>query len=73
MQNGHSVTTAEAPVASACRVRSSLMRVPRRSSIHIRPPPAPQQKDARSRCSISRSSMTGSCRRTSRGSFVIPL
>ena len=43
MQNGHEVATVSAPVARTWRVRSSLIRVPRVSSIHIRPPPAPQQ------------------------------
>jgi len=43
MQNGHAVATVSAPVSRAWRVRSTLMRVPRVSSIHMRPPPAPQQ------------------------------
>ena len=43
MQNGHAVATVSAPVSSTWRVRSALIRVPRVSSIHIRPPPAPQQ------------------------------
>ena len=43
MQNGQAVATVEAPVSSTWRVRSTLIRVPRVSSIHIRPPPAPQQ------------------------------
>ena len=43
MQNGHAVATVDAPVASACAVREALIRVPRVSSIHMRPPPAPQQ------------------------------
>ncbi len=43
MQNGQLVATVSAPVARTCAVRFSLMRVPRVSSIHMRPPPAPQQ------------------------------
>ena len=34
-----------APVASASSIRSTLIRLPIRSSIHIRAPPAPQQKE----------------------------
>ena len=43
MQNGQAVARVSAPVAMTSLVRSALMRVPRVSSIHIRPPPAPQQ------------------------------
>jgi hypothetical protein len=42
MQNGHAVAIASAPVASSSSVRSTLMRFPVSSSIHMRPPPAPQ-------------------------------
>ena len=73
MQNGHSVATVEAPVASAWAVRDSLIRVPRVSSIHIRPPPAPQQNVFLPRLSISRSSRPGTDARTSRGSSTMPL
>jgi len=43
-QKGHAVHTVCAPVASASLVRFWLIRVPMSSSIHILPPPAPQQK-----------------------------
>ena len=42
-KNGHDVATVAAPVSSTWRVRSALIRVPRFSSIHMWPPPAPQQ------------------------------
>src|SRR6202043_2677849 len=43
-QKGQAVATRGASVLSACSTRSWLMRFPIFSSIHIRPPPAPQQK-----------------------------
>ena len=73
MQNGHAVATVSAPVARAWRVRSALIRVPRVSSIHIRPPPAPQQKVWRPLASISRSSTPGIAPSTSRGAAITPL
>ena len=38
------VATASAPVSRACSARRTFMRRPSRSSSHMRPPPAPQQK-----------------------------
>ena len=59
MQNGQAVATVSAPVSSAWRVRSALIRVPRVSSIHIRPPPAPQQNLFLPRRSISATRVPG--------------
>jgi hypothetical protein len=73
MQNGHSTATTWAPVSSAWRVRSSLIRVPRVSSIHMRPPPAPQQNVCLPLRSISRISTPGIAPTTFRGSATIPL
>jgi len=73
MQNGQLVATVAAPVSSAWRVRSALIRVPRVSSIHIRPPPAPQQNEFLPFFSISRSSSPGTAPRTSRGAATTPL
>ena len=73
MQNGHAVASVSAPVSSTWRVRSALMRVPRVSSIHIRPPPAPQQNVCLPRFSISRSSTPGTAPSTSRGAATTPL
>jgi hypothetical protein len=42
MQNGHAVVTMSGSSSSASSTRSSLMRLPMRSSIHMRAPPAPQ-------------------------------
>src|SRR2546423_6138259 len=44
-QNGQPTATVPAPVATASSTRSTLIRLPIRSSIHIRAPPAPQQKE----------------------------
>ena len=44
MQNGQPVVMASGSRASASSTRLELMRVPVRSSSHIRAPPAPQQK-----------------------------
>ena len=44
-QNGQPMAIRSAPVAMASSVRLRLMRVPSFSSIHIRAPPAPQQKE----------------------------
>ena len=43
-QNGQRDGDRQAPVASASSMRSMLIRLPIRSSIHMRAPPAPQQK-----------------------------
>ena len=42
-QYGHAVDTVSGSVPSASSIRSVLIRLPIRSSIHIRAPPAPQQ------------------------------
>ena len=42
VQNGQATASVEAPVSAASRARSSLIWLPR-SSIHMCPPPAPQQ------------------------------
>jgi len=44
MQNGHAVVTMSGSSSRASSTRSTLMRLPIRSSIHMRAPPAPQQK-----------------------------
>ncbi|RII06830.1 hypothetical protein DSC45_35370 [Streptomyces sp. YIM 130001] len=43
-QNGQAVETMSGLRDSASSTRSVLMRLPMRSSIHMRAPPAPQQK-----------------------------
>ena len=72
MQNGQAVATVSAPVSSTWRVRSALMRVPRSSSIHMRPPPAPQQNVLRPDFSISVTE-TPAAPSTSRGAATTPL
>ena len=72
MQNGQAVATVAAPVSSTCRVRSSLIRVPRVSSIHIRPPPAPQQNVSLPLLGISVSD-TPAAPSTERGAATMPL
>ena len=62
MQNGHATATASAPVASSSSVRSTLMRYPCVSSIHMRPPPAPQQRPRLFVRAGSTSLITGSAR-----------
>ena len=57
VQNGQAVAISSAPVSIACPVRDSLMRWPMSSSMNMRAPPAPQQKDSLWDLSISRSSM----------------
>jgi hypothetical protein len=49
------------------------MRVPLVSSIHIRPPPAPQQNVFLPDFSISRSSSPSTAPSTSRGAAMTPL
>ena len=56
-----------APVSRASVARLSLMRVPRVSSIHMRAPPAPQQKLRFPLRSISWASVPGSAPMSSRG------
>ena len=55
LQNGQPVAISEAPVATACSERNSLMRLPSFSSMNIRAPPAPQQKASSRLWSISAS------------------
>jgi hypothetical protein len=66
-QNGQPTAIWSAPVATASRVRFSLIRSPIRSSIHMRAPPAPQQKDRSAERSISTYSAPGSTWSSSRG------
>ena len=54
-------------MATASFVRVSLMRVPRFSSIHIRPPPAPQQKERSELRGISVKVVSGIAPSSSRG------
>jgi hypothetical protein len=56
-----------APVSTASVVRLTLIRSPSFSSIHIRAPPAPQQKDRSLLRGISRTSAFGRTFRSSRG------
>ena len=72
MQNGQAVATVVAPVSRAWRVRSALIRVPLVSSIHIRPPPAPQQNVWRPDRSISTTD-TPAAPRIARGAPTTPL
>jgi len=53
VQNGHAVATVSAPEARISSVRLWFTRVPIFSSIHIRPPPPPQQKPRSLERSIS--------------------
>ena len=67
LQNGQPMAIRSAPVATASSVRLVLIRVPSFSSIHMRAPPAPQQKDFSPERSISRTSTPGSAPSSSRG------
>src|SRR5205814_1023279 len=67
MQYGHAAVTSSAPVRSASSVRVSLMRVPIRSSIHMRAPPAPQQNEVVRLRGISVSRTPGTLPRISLG------
>src|SRR5579872_1623839 len=62
MQKGQAVAIASAPVASSSCVRSMLIRLPCVSSIHMRPPPAPQHMPRLLLRSGSTRFMTGSAR-----------
>ena len=53
--------------ARASSIRSVLIRLPIRSSIHIRAPPAPQQNPRFLHRCISVASMPGTASRISRG------
>ena len=66
-QNGQPTAIWSAPVPTASAVRFSLIRVPMVSSIHMRAPPAPQQKDFSELRGISLNSAPGSTCSSSRG------
>ena len=66
-QNGQPTAIWSAPVPTASLVRLRLIRSPRLSSIHMRAPPAPQQKDRSELRSISTTSAPGSTWSSSRG------
>ena len=66
-QNGQPTAIWSAPVATASAVRVSLMREPIVSSIHMRAPPAPQQKDRSELRGISTNLVSGSTLSSSRG------
>jgi hypothetical protein len=66
-QNGQPTAIWSAPVAMASSVRLTLMREPIVSSIHMRAPPAPQQKDFSLLRGISVNSAPGMTLSSSRG------
>ena len=66
-QNGQPIAIRWAPVARASSVRFMLTRVPSFSSIHMRAPPAPQQKEVSPLRGISVSSTPGRDPISSRG------
>jgi len=66
-QNGQPTAIWSAPVPTASLVRFRLIRSPMFSSIHMRAPPAPQQKDFSELRSISTTSAPGSTWSSSRG------
>ena len=66
-QKGQPTAIWSAPVPTASLVRLRLIRSPMFSSIHMRAPPAPQQKDFSELRSISTKSAPGSTWSSSRG------
>ena len=64
MQNGHATAIWSAPVASSSSLRSTFTRLPTFSSIHMRPPPAPQHNPLLFVRGGSTSSTTGSALRS---------
>ena len=66
-QYGHAVDTVSGLVPSASSMRSVLIRLPIRSSIHIRAPPAPQQNPRSLHRCISCDWTPGTCSMISRG------
>ena len=66
-QNGQPVAILSAPVATASTVRFTLMREPMLSSIHMRAPPAPQQKEVSLLRGISVNVAPGMISSSSRG------
>ena len=72
-QYGHAVAIVFGDCGSACSTRVTLIRRPIRSSIHIRPPPAPQHI-AFSRFSGNSSGASFvSARNSARGASYSPL
>ncbi len=67
MQYGQPVEMVSGSVPSASSMRSVLIRLPIRSSIHIRAPPAPQQKPRSLHRCISWAWTPGTCSMISRG------
>ena len=67
MQNGQAVPTMSGSRPSASSTRSTLICLPIRSSIHIRAPPAPQQKPRSLQRCISLLASPGTEASTSRG------
>ncbi len=66
-QKGQPTAIWSAPVPTASVVRLTLIRSPMRSSIHMRAPPAPQQKERSLLRSISVNSVDGITDSSSRG------
>jgi hypothetical protein len=66
-QKGQPVAILAAPVPTASAVRVSVIRVPMVSSIHMRAPPAPQQKDRSWLRGISTNLVSGKTLSSSRG------
>ena len=66
-QNGQPTAIWSAPVATASWVRFTLIREPRFSSIHMRAPPAPQQKERSELRGISANFAPGMTLSSSRG------
>jgi hypothetical protein len=67
-QYGQATPTVSAPVETASSIRSSLIRLPIRSSIHMRAPPAPQQSARSAWRGISTVSIPGTADSARRGS-----
>ena len=66
-QYGQAVEIVSGDSARASSIRSVLIRLPMRSSIHIRAPPAPQQNPRDLHRCISVASTPGTASRISRG------
>ncbi len=67
MQNGQDTPTEPVPASAISFIRVWLIREPSFSSIHIRPPPAPQHRPCSRERSSSLSSSPGIARRICRG------
>jgi hypothetical protein len=72
-QYGQAVEIVSGFRARASSIRSMLIRLPMRSSIHILAPPAPQQKPRFLQRCISSARMPGTASRISRGGVKILL